>query len=91
MHIFVRPKGTITNSTKCIIAFKESDFEESDGIILMPGHTAHVRSKKPSNDGTSDIASGSGRKEESSKDIEDVPACSHTTSIICSGEVELVR
>ncbi len=72
-HIFVRPKGTITNSTKCIIAFKESDFEESDGIILMPGHTAHVRSKKPSNDGTSDIASGSGRKEESSKDIEDVP------------------
>ena len=39
----------------------------------MPGHTAHVRSKKPSNDGTNDIASGSGRKEESSKDIEDVP------------------
>lgn len=44
-HIFVRPNGTVTNSTDETIAFREPGFEESDGIIVLPGQTAHVRSK----------------------------------------------
>ena len=72
-HIFVRPKGTITNSTDEIVAFKESDFEESDGIILLPGQTAHVRSKKPANSTTKDNAREGERKEESAEESEDAP------------------
>jgi hypothetical protein len=69
----VRPNGTITNSTDEIVAFKESDFEESDGIILLPGQTAHVRNKKRANSTTKDNAREGERKEESAEESEDAP------------------
>ena len=72
-HIFVRPKGTITNSTQEIIAFKESDFEESDGIILLPGQTAHVRSKKSGNSVTGNNARGGEKIDEGIEESENIP------------------